>query len=606
MSSDAFGVTTTTKSVPLTGQHTITFTVTNQLDRQVRVNGYVELFKDGKELEGIDWIAVVPPETFDLAPDGTAQVSVRIDVPPTLPSDWEAEKTSLQFQLMVRNIDNPDKENGASVPITLHPDGGQPPPPPVPPNKLWMILAMVGGGVIVLGIIGLVIFLVTRDGSKPVPEPQDAAVPRDTAPPDVGPPPPQTVTVTVTQRAFGGGSGSVRSFPQGISCNGGDCNGTLSVLPGTEVTLLATPAAGSQFYWSGGCSGTGASCTITPTAAVKVTGTFNATNYVFVTAERHNGNWGGNLADVDTFCNQQASQAGLPGNYVAWISNSSTSAKSRLGTARGWIRLDGLPFADSVATMTADRKVYYPVAYDSLGRPTSTTAMTGTKEDGTPDSSNCAGWTTTSGVQMTGGSASKGAGGWSTGVGTLCDATMNWYCFGTSLNRVVTVTAESGRMVFLSTPWPPRGGIAGADAHCQSNASAAGLANASSFRAFLSTTTITAASRVNLSGQPWVRPDGVRVVKDPADLVAEKLIAPIAVEASGTSYAPQFGLAWTGAESPTKTATIDDSCGDWTNSSTSQRGRWGVAANTDTGFFGWNNLITTCASPEVRVYCLEP
>ena len=169
MPGEAFGITTTIKSVPLEGKHTIAFTVTNQLGRQLRVNAYVELFKDGKELDGIKWIQVVDPNTFDMAPDGSSTVSVRLEVPADLPSDWKAEKTSLQFQLVVRNIDDPDNEHGESVPITLHPAEPKTTTPPPPQNKLWMILAIAGGAVLVAGGIGLAVYFATRPSPPPPP-----------------------------------------------------------------------------------------------------------------------------------------------------------------------------------------------------------------------------------------------------------------------------------------------------------------------------------------------------------------------------------------------------------------------------------------------------
>src|SRR5205823_1222036 len=82
-------------------------------------------------------------------------------------------------------------------------------------------------------------------------------------------PPPPTFPLAVTKQ--GAGAGTVTSSPPGIDC-GATC--TASFDAGTEVTLTATPAAGSTFAgWSGDCSGTGA-CTFTMHAAKAVTATF--------------------------------------------------------------------------------------------------------------------------------------------------------------------------------------------------------------------------------------------------------------------------------------------------------------------------------------------
>jgi hypothetical protein len=68
------------------------------------------------------------------------------------------------------------------------------------------------------------------------------------------------VTTMLSVTKSGTGTGTVTSSPSGIAC-GGDC--TESVTPGTQLTLTATPAAGSTFAgWSGACTGT-AACTVT-------------------------------------------------------------------------------------------------------------------------------------------------------------------------------------------------------------------------------------------------------------------------------------------------------------------------------------------------------
>jgi Divergent InlB B-repeat domain len=83
--------------------------------------------------------------------------------------------------------------------------------------------------------------------------------------------PPDTRTLSVSKT--GSGSGTVTSSPAGINC-GGDCS--QSYATGTEVTLTATPAAGSSFTgWSGGgCSGTG-TCVVTLSANQSVSAGFD-------------------------------------------------------------------------------------------------------------------------------------------------------------------------------------------------------------------------------------------------------------------------------------------------------------------------------------------
>jgi len=77
-------------------------------------------------------------------------------------------------------------------------------------------------------------------------------------------------TLTVTKA--GTGSGTVTSAPTGINC-GSDC--VENYAPGASVTLTASPATGSTFTgWSGNCSGSNTTCTVTMSAAKTVTATF--------------------------------------------------------------------------------------------------------------------------------------------------------------------------------------------------------------------------------------------------------------------------------------------------------------------------------------------
>ncbi|MCB1921641.1 MAG: DUF642 domain-containing protein, partial [Candidatus Competibacteraceae bacterium] len=95
---------------------------------------------------------------------------------------------------------------------------------------------------------------------------------------------PSPVTYTLTVSKAGTGSGTVTSNPSGIDC-GFDCSESFSA--NTMVTLTAKPdsfdvkplSAGNQQVfagWSGACTGTNPSCTVTMNAAKNVTATFTS------------------------------------------------------------------------------------------------------------------------------------------------------------------------------------------------------------------------------------------------------------------------------------------------------------------------------------------
>jgi M6 family metalloprotease-like protein len=89
-----------------------------------------------------------------------------------------------------------------------------------------------------------------------------------------------SVTASFTQITYqlsvsksGTGSGTVSSSPSGISC-GSACSASFA--SGQSVTLTASPSAGSTFTgWSGACSGTAATCTVSMTQARSTDAAFN-------------------------------------------------------------------------------------------------------------------------------------------------------------------------------------------------------------------------------------------------------------------------------------------------------------------------------------------
>jgi len=141
------------------------------------------------------------------------------------------------------------------------------------------------------------------------------------------------------------------------------------------------------------------------------------------------------------------------------------------------------------------------------------------------------------------------------------------------------------------------GGLANADARCQAEADAAGLAG--TYLAWMSTTTQVASSRV-IGSRGWVRPDGLPVADMPSMLTSH-LWAPPSVMADGTdqSFDPA-NQAVTGASI---SGGLSDygTCTDWTGTSTMQTpGRitstWQWADNL--------NFDSVSCGASTRIYCV--
>ena len=83
------------------------------------------------------------------------------------------------------------------------------------------------------------------------------------------------------------GSGTVTSAPAGIYC-GASCAATY--VDGTVVTLTATPASGWTFAgWTGACSGSASTCTVTMDANKTVMATFTEQRWTLTVARAGTG-----------------------------------------------------------------------------------------------------------------------------------------------------------------------------------------------------------------------------------------------------------------------------------------------------------------------------
>lgn len=334
-------------------------------------------------------------------------------------------------------------------------------------------------------------------------------------------------------------------------------------------------------------------------------------NIVFVTSTTYNGNLGG-LAGADQKCQARAEAAGLPKNtYKAWLSTSSVNAIDRLGSARGWERVDGKPFADTKADISIG-KIFYPPRVDELGNYDESLGhvWTATSADGTsnPSLGSCSSWevSTISTVGEIGWSDSTA--GMFTDMGLdSCSQTDRLYCFGIDNKVQVTVTPAVGRTAFFTkSAWITGGGVASADQKCMDEAQQAGLSG--TFKALLATEGASAASRFNVSGQPWVRRDGVAIASTSTELFsADFLNSPINQTADGLEYFGGYGV-WGGAIDPTTAGTSETTCNNWTSSSGANTGVGGRAASTaQQRFFAFESGVNSnaCNASWLHLYCLQ-
>ncbi len=408
----------------------------------------------------------------------------------------------------------------------------------------------------------------------------------------------------------------VVSEPTGISClrtNSEPASGTCTAYfpAGAAVALRAGPMYGGYGVeaWDGDCLSDEARCVLTLQADARVVSRFTPLNRVF-TARIALSEIGPDLTGADARCDRDARMfGGYDGRYRAWLSTPTQSAASRLGEARGFASSAG-PFADSVADIVAGRLIY-PIGA------TRQPLVTGTTAAGVASDATCGGWASESGGYTTGDPAGT-TGTWTQDplaprsscapLGQYVDI----YCFGTRFRRALDITPDpSARRAFLSSPWTPAGGVEAADAHCQKDASAAGLPGA--FQALLAPAGVMVDERAPMGGS-CARVDGVPlgpcygVTSGLADAAINVTATGEHVGSSGDPLSARF--VWTGgshAWHPWSVGTTDaETCNGWQGGAgaTGAVGRPEFLDPKGTFVLVSGSAAISCSNPQ-RVYCLE-
>ena len=326
-------------------------------------------------------------------------------------------------------------------------------------------------------------------------------------------------------------------------------------------------------------------------------------NYMFVTSTAYPPHLLA-LATADAHCQSAADSARLPGIYRAWLSTSKVNAIDRIAGARGWIRTDGAPFADTRMDIANDRIFNAPFVNEHgtpLPRGSETVIMTGTTRTGVAHGERtCNDWSTTAGHGEAG-YAEWTTESWTAGTTSECTQPTRLYCFG--VDNVVTVhpAFAAGKLAFLSDqPFVPGGGLEAADALCAGEG--AGVAGGRCFKALLGTTLAYASFRFPPTGDvTWVRLDGIPInAANGAPLGSEPLLAPLNVTSRmnyvGNQYVflgPEVGdniLSW-------------GTCDDWRNPTSTAVVSIGNASSA-WQLFDRNHQPCNTVSP-ARIICLE-
>lgn len=241
---------------------------------------------------------------------------------------------------------------------------------------------------------------------------------------------------------------------------------------GGTVELVAQPTVAQGFErWEGTpCvsvrqEGGVSICTVELTGPAQVQATFARSNRIFVAYAPSIGSVGG-LQAADAACQEAADRAGLGDEiYRAWLAAPGADVRERFKDAAGWVRASGAPIARTLEDLIAGR-LFYTVADESGD------VATG----GSPGSGlDCTGWTSTTGSWRGGRSYANGPAWYDDpSVQGKCDSAATFYCVGASRRHALTFGPTGAKRAFLSSPWRPGGGSAGADAHCTVEANGAG------------------------------------------------------------------------------------------------------------------------------------
>ena len=391
--------------------------------------------------------------------------------------------------------------------------------------------------------------------------------------PDGGGPDAPAGVARITIQHIGSAGGTIMGNNL-FQCSTSTC--TLEVPNGTAVWLRGVAAADGWFAgWSGACGGT-FTCELTANGDINVGAEFAPLpNRVFVTSTTTDGAFGG-LAGADSICATRAAAGGLSGTFVAYLSDSTTDAADRVSTSRGWVRVDGAPFADA-PTAFSNGKIVFPLRLDEYGNDVGNVLVYTGTSGGTASTELCADWTSNLATDTGTVTRSEYAAALLNGSTGDCDSAAHLMCVETGRNVPLAIHPDpQAHLAFVSkTEWIPGQGRSSADAVCIADAAAAGLSG--DFLAGVATTTESIESRF-APGLIFRRVDGVRLLRGAGIFATDYLDVPPELDSLGGHIDNDF---WTGTLRWNAPAELTQNCGDWSTGDAGTTAEMHETSNTD-------------------------
>lgn len=304
-------------------------------------------------------------------------------------------------------------------------------------------------------------------------------------------------------------------------------------------------------------------------------------NSVFTTNTAFDAAFGG-VVGADALCQEAALTADLGGTYMAWLSDSTNDALTRVQAASaggGYVRPDGQLVATNLLGFAEGRIVYPPntsasgIAIDADAEVWSATNLGG----GRVIDAHCDDWTSsaTDGISAVGLVHSNAAAAFLADFGD-CFIPRHLRCLQVDSAAVPPIpTPQVGRYAFVSSPeFVSTAGAANADAVCQKDAAEAGLP-AGVYKALLPLAGPTPSGpmgtpdeRFDLTGGNWTNVKGVPVTTSAAAFLTsgETPLVPLNLTAAGVPV-EQFvsvTVGSAGIDTPSDGAV---SCNSWTGGS---------------------------------------